>query len=145
MHDGPSDTDRPFSILIAGLTRESREMYREFLIWAGWRVMLAATSTKATAMAAALQPDVVATSNRLEPLDGLQLCERLHRDPRTAHIPVVILTTATALLDLTRAKASGCATLLVQPTLPQGLLTEAKRLIARARRTKKRTGVTVKA
>jgi chemosensory pili system protein ChpA (sensor histidine kinase/response regulator) len=121
------------SILIAGLSRDAREMYQEFFLWAGWNVTLAADSVGAVELAVAEQPDIVATSNRLRPRDGLQLCEHLHADPRTAHIPVVILTTATTHLDRQRARKSGCATLLIQPTLPKLLLTQARRLIARAR------------
>jgi CheY-like chemotaxis protein len=132
----PSDHIAHPSILIAGLSRDAREMYQEFFLWVGWRVTLAADSAVAVELAVVEQPDIVATSNRLRPRDGLQLCEQLHADPRTAHIPVVILTTATNNLDRRRARMSGCATLLIQPTLPKRLLTQARRLIARAQRAK---------
>jgi CheY-like chemotaxis protein len=97
-------------------------MYREFFTWAGWRVTPAAESTTAFELVAAEQPDTVATSDRLRPRTGLQLCEQLHADPRT--IPVVILTAATTTFERRRAAAAGCATLLV-PTLPCTLMTEA--------------------
>jgi DNA-binding response OmpR family regulator len=124
------------AILIAGLSRDAREMYQEFFVWAGWHVVLAAESTAAFELVAAEQPDIVATSDRLRPRSGLQLCEQLHADARTAHIPVMILTTATTTLDRERALSAGCATLLIQPTLPRLLLMEAGRLVARARRAK---------
>ena len=126
------------AILIAGLSRDAREMYQEFFTWAGWSVTLAAESSAAFDLAVAEQPDVVATSDRLRPRNGLELCEQLHGDPRTAHIPVVILTTATSAVDRQRARAAGCATLLIQPTLPRKLLTESRRLVARALRAKHR-------
>ena len=107
-------------------------------MWAGWSVTLAAESSAAFDLAVAEQPDVVATSDRLRPRNGLELCEQLHGDPRTAHIPVVILTTATSTVDRQRARAAGCATLLIQPTLPRKLLTESRRLVARALRAKHR-------
>jgi CheY-like chemotaxis protein len=125
-------------ILIAGISRDAREMYQEFFVWSGWDVALAPNSLLAFDLAASLQPDIVATSDRLRPRDGLLLCEQIHADPRTAHIPVVILTTATTTLDRQRARMSGCATLLLQPTLPSLLLAEARRLVARARRSKHR-------
>ena len=126
------------AILIAGLSRDAREMYQEFFTWAGWSVTLAAESNAAFDLAVAEQPDVVATSDRLRPRNGLELCEELHGDPRTEHIPVVILTTATWKVDRQRARAAGCATLLIQPTLPRKLLTESRRLVARALRAKHR-------
>jgi DNA-binding response OmpR family regulator len=113
-------------------------MYHEFFTWAGWRVTLAADSTAAFDMAVAGQPDVVATSDRLRPRNGLELCAQLQSDPRTLQIPVVILTTATSNVDRKRASAAGCATLMIQPTLPRLLLTEARRLAARAQRAKHR-------
>ena len=127
-----------YAIVIAGISRDAREMYQEFFMWAGWRVTLAAESAAAFDLVVAEQPDVVATSDRLRPRNGLQFCEQLHADARTAHIPVVILATGTSTLDRQRAHASGCAALLIQPTLPRLLLTEARRLIARARRAKHR-------
>jgi len=131
MRSVPSGKTARYAILIAGLSRDAREMYQEFFVWAGWRVILAAESTAAFELVAAEQPDIVATSDRLRPRSGLQLCEQLKADARTAHIPVMILTTATTTLDRERALTAGCATLLIQPTLPRLLLTEASRLIAR--------------
>ena len=125
-------------ILVAGLSRDAREMYQEFFLWSGWGVVLAANGLVAFDLAVTQQPDIIATSDRLRPRDGLLFCEQLHADPRTTDIPVVILTTATTTLDLQRARLSGCSTLLLQPTLPRVLLEEARRLILRARRTKLR-------
>ena len=125
-------------ILVAGLSRDAREMYQEFFLWSGWGVVLAPNGLVAFDLAVTQQPDIVATSDRLRPRDGLQFCEQLHADRRTTDIPVVILTTATTTLDLQRARLSGCSTLLLQPTLPRVLLEEARRLIARARRAKSR-------
>ena len=127
-------------ILISGISRDAREMYQEFFEWSGWRVALAPNSLIAFDLAVSLQPDVIATSDRLRPRDGLLLCEQIHADSRTAHIPVVILTTATTTLDRQRARLAGCATLLLQPTLPSLLLAEARRLVARARRLREREG-----
>jgi CheY-like chemotaxis protein len=138
MHAATTDPPTRPLILIAGISRDAREMYQEFFLWSGWGVVLAPNSLVAFELAVNHQPDVVATSDRLRPRDGLRLCEQLHADPRTAHIPVVILTTATTTLDRQRAQLSGCATLLLQPTLPRLLLAEARRLIARAVREKAR-------
>jgi DNA-binding response OmpR family regulator len=126
------------AILIAGLSRDAREMYQEYFTWAGWRVALAAESGAAFDLAVAEQPDVVATSDRLRPRNGLELCEQLHADSRTEQLPVIILTTATSVVDRQRARAAGCAMLLIQPILPRRLLTESRRLVARALRAKHR-------
>jgi two-component system, cell cycle response regulator DivK len=135
----PDPPARPL-ILIAGISRDAREMYQEFFLWSGWGVVLASNSLVAFDLAVLEQPDVVATSDRLRPRNGLLLCEQLHSDPRTAHIPVVILTTATGAIDEQRAQLSGCATLLLQPILPSLLLAEARVLMDQARQTVARRG-----
>jgi two-component system, OmpR family, response regulator len=135
--DGPATSPpaRPL-ILIAGISRDAREMYRDYFRWSGWSVLLASSSLMAFDLAAARQPDIVATCDRLRPRDGLLLCEQLHADPRTSHIPVVILMTATTTLDRQRAELAGCATILLQPALPKLLFAEARRLVARAGRSR---------
>jgi CheY-like chemotaxis protein len=140
MHAATTDPPTRPLILIAGISRDAREMYQEFFLWSGWAVVLAPNSLVAFDLAVAHQPDIIATSDRLRPRDGLLLCEQLHADPRTEHIPVLILTTATTTLDRQRARLVGCSTLLLQPTLPRLLLSEARRLIARASRAKHRAG-----
>ena len=74
----PAGKTHGHAIVIAGISRDAREMYQEFFMWAGWRVTLAAESGAAFDLVAAEQPDIVATSDRLRPRNGLQLCEQLH-------------------------------------------------------------------
>ena len=40
------------------------------------------------------QPDVVLLDINLPTMNGYQVCSRLKRDPNTAHIPVIMLTSA---------------------------------------------------
>ncbi len=49
-------------------------------------------SGQAHAAIAALQPDLVLLDIMMPPPDGLTVLDQLQRDPRTAHIPVVLCT-----------------------------------------------------
>jgi CheY-like chemotaxis protein len=55
-------------------------------------------------------------------MDGIEVTRRLKHDPRTAAIPIVMLTAnaQTAMLD--QARKAGCAEVLVKPCAPDDLL-----------------------
>lgn len=42
-----------------------------------------------------MRPDLIVLDVNLPTLDGYQVCRRLKRDPETAHIPVIMFTSAT--------------------------------------------------
>jgi CheY-like chemotaxis protein len=71
------------------------------------------------------------TDLRLEHgLDGLELCERLKRNPSTKDIPVIVLTGAPGDKFLRqRAEAAGCTLLLFKPIEPLALVEEVLRLL----------------
>ena len=48
-------------------------------------------------------------------IDGYETCKIIKRDPKTKHIPVVLLTSSSTLLDRVKGKLSGCDTYLAKP------------------------------
>jgi two-component system cell cycle response regulator len=48
-------------------------------------------------------------------IDGYDVCKRIKRDPKTKHIPVVLLTGCSTRLDRVKGKMSGCDAYLVKP------------------------------
>ena len=65
-----------------------------FLERTGVDVLTATDGRRALALAACAIPDLIVTDLRLPGMDGRQLREQLRSDPRTAHIPVLLLTAA---------------------------------------------------
>jgi two-component system chemotaxis response regulator CheY len=55
-------------------------------------------------------------------LSGLAMLEQLNADPRTRHIPVLILTTEVERALLERAKKAGAKAWLIKPIKPELLL-----------------------
>jgi CheY-like chemotaxis protein len=67
------------------------EMYRLRFEVDGYRVHAALDGESGLAMATELEPDIIFLDIRLPKLDGLEVLRRLRTEPRTANIPVVIL------------------------------------------------------
>lgn len=112
---------------------DTRAMYRSFLTTAAFEVDETADGRQALAIAIARRPDVVVTDTVLAGVTGYALCELLRRDPVTAATPIVVVTGHGAASDLARAHQAGADTVLVKPCLPDTLLAELHRLIARSR------------
>jgi two-component system cell cycle response regulator DivK len=121
-------------ILLAEPSPMEREMYAEYLQWSGFEVEPCEDGREAFARTLVVHPHLVCASFVMGGGSGAQLCAALHADRRTAHIPVIILTTLTSAFELQTARASGCEALLVKPCLPERLLAEVTRLIAKSRR-----------
>ena len=61
------------------------------------------------------QPRVILLDIKLPKIDGLEVLARLKADPRTAHIPVVMLTSSQEQSDLVRSYQQGVNSYIVKP------------------------------
>lgn len=62
-------------------------------------------------LAIILRPDVVLLDISMPGMDGVEVCQRLHQNPATAHIPVILMTARHDLSALARgAKADSALT-----------------------------------
>ena len=118
----------PQLLLIVDAHEDTRELYKMFLIPRRYIVATAADGIEALTKARADVPDIIVTETLLPGMDGYTLCERLRADPRTAAVPIVVLTAETRPLRLERARRAGADSVLVKPCLPERLLTEMQAL-----------------
>lgn len=58
------------------------------------RVMVAEDGPQGLRLVTGMMPDVVLLDLYLPTMDGFQVCRRLKRDPETANIPIIMLTSA---------------------------------------------------
>jgi len=125
------ERNRPL-ILIVEDQSELRELYAQQLLISGFDVIEAGNGADAIAHTSTHFPDVVLMDLSLPVLDGWEATRRLKQDTRTAHIPIVALTAHDGSGELQRATRAGCDWFVPKPCPPDALITEIRRVLARA-------------
>ncbi|WP_052665536.1 response regulator [Nitriliruptor alkaliphilus] len=87
----------------------------------GYRVIEAGDGEAALARLAEEVPDVVLLDVMMPKLDGWAVLERIKADPRTAEVPVVMLTAKVQDHDQIRGWSSGAAEYITKPFSPLSL------------------------
>jgi CheY-like chemotaxis protein len=103
---------------------DNREIYAQFLVFAGARVEEAEDGHQALEKAFALKPDVIVMDLALPGLDGWEATRRLKQDARTKLIPIIALTGHALAGHSQGAIEAGCDVFLTKPCLPERLLDE---------------------
>jgi two-component system, OmpR family, alkaline phosphatase synthesis response regulator PhoP len=89
---------------------------------AGFKVITARDGQEALEMAQAQHPDLLITDYHMPQLSGLELCQRLKQDARTADIPAIMLTARGYHLEPRDTEQSGILRMLSKPFSPRHLL-----------------------
>lgn len=121
---------RQRTVLIVDDNADSRTIYTTYLAHVGFAVLVAADAEAAVPLAQAHRPDVVLMDVELPGMDGYTAAHTLTADPRTAGIPIVMLTAHAGQVARDRAAAAGCALFLAKPLDPRTLAAEVTRLLA---------------
>jgi len=120
----------PF-VLVADDDRDTRELYRACFDTVGYRTAEAGTGSQAIASAVEIVPDVLLTDYVLPDVDGVTIARRLKADARTAGIRILMVTGYANPEMERRAAAAGIERVLLKPCLPQAVMREVSRVIAR--------------
>ena len=98
---------------------------------AGFAPLLAGDGARALALARSEQPALVVLDLMLPEVDGLEVCKILRRDPRTAAIPIVMLTARAAEMDRVLGLELGADDYVTKPYSPRELVLRIRKLLAR--------------
>ena len=90
------------------------ELY-EFALGEHYQVRKATRGELGIDVAIAEQPDVVLVDICMPGIDGWEVCRRLKSDPRTATIPIILLTALDGKDTAERAMQAGAVALLMKP------------------------------
>jgi CheY-like chemotaxis protein len=107
---------------------DQRRLLERMLGTSGYRVVAAADGEAGLAAAAAARPDVIVLDVMMPRMNGYQACRALKKDPATAGVPVVILTTKNQPADELWASEVGADAFLTKPLDLQALLDTMTRL-----------------
>ncbi len=118
------------SVLLVESHADTRELYEEYLTFAGFRVETAATTDEAIARARAADVIVTGLSVRGS-VDGLGLVSRLRQDVAHGGTPIIVLTAWPLASHRARALAAGADRFLAKPCLPDTLLAHVRELIGK--------------
>lgn len=77
------------------------------------------------------KPDLIFLDVRIPKIDGWELCRILKKEPRTQHIPIVMLTGCAQPIQEEYGKACGADAYLTKPWDPKQLMDLTQRLISR--------------
>lgn len=116
-------------VLVVEDYQDAREMYAEYLRFAGFRVAEARNGIEALEKASSLSPDIILMDLALPRMDGWEATRRLKADDRTRAIPVVALTGHALAGHAEGARQAGCDAFVTKPCLPDALVAEVRRVL----------------
>jgi two-component system, cell cycle response regulator DivK len=126
---GANGSRRKPIVLVVDDFADNREMYSEYLTFAGYEVIEAKNGIEAIEAAHQRMPDIIIMDLSLPVMDGWEATRRLKADERTRRIPVVALTGHALAGHSKGAKEAGCDSFLAKPCLPDQLVAEIRRML----------------
>src|SRR5574339_15011 len=89
---------------------------------AEYKLEYAKSGMEGLAKIPAFEPELLIVDLKLPELDGFEILERLRRDPKYSHMPVVVITSKDELSEKLRAFELGADDYLVKPFQPEELV-----------------------
>jgi two-component system phosphate regulon response regulator PhoB len=119
-------------ILVVDDEEDIRELVRLNLAREGYEVCDCETGEQALSLSHATVPDLVVLDLMLPGMDGLEACRKLKADPKTSHIPVVILTAKGEEADVVAGLEIGADDYVTKPFSGKVLVARVRRLLRKA-------------
>jgi len=89
------------------------------------------------------KPDLVVLDVMMPEMDGYEVCRRIKADPRTAYLPVIMLTAKAQTASQLEGFRSGAADYITKPVHPQELVARIQSVLERARSAQAQRGARV--
>lgn len=121
-------------ILVVDDERDIQELVSYNLIKNGYQVTTVATGEEAITRARSDLPDLVVLDLMLPGVDGLDVCKALKNDPKTAHLPVIMLTAKGEEVDVVTGLEVGADDYITKPFSPRVLVARVRALFRKYQR-----------
>src|SRR3954469_6202367 len=118
-------------ILVVDDEEDLLELVNYNLTKEGYRVEGVGTGEEALAAARRALPDLIVLDLLLPHVDGLEVCRLLKGDPKTQHIPIIMLTAKSEEADVVTGLELGADDYLTKPFSPRVLLARIKAILRR--------------
>jgi two-component system alkaline phosphatase synthesis response regulator PhoP len=118
-------------ILVVDDEEDILELVSYNLTKAGYRVSTVASGEEAIKVARSKLPGLVILDLMLPRVDGLEVCNTLKRDPRTANIPIVMLTARGDEADIVTGLELGADDYITKPFSPRVMIARIKAVLRR--------------
>jgi diguanylate cyclase (GGDEF)-like protein len=99
----------------------------------GYEIRTAADGEEALTAAFADPPDLILLDVMLPKVDGFEVCRRLRSNPRTANVPVIMVTARTLALDKLVGLTAGADDYIIKPYDPVELVARVRTALRRVR------------
>jgi two-component system, cell cycle response regulator DivK len=120
---------KPMVLVVEDLV-DSRELYAQYLTYAGFSVVTAINGHEAIRLAQLLRPDIILMDIRLPGMDGLEATADVKRQPGLSHIPVVAITADPSEEMEERCRMAGCAAFIGKPALPDDVARQLRAVLS---------------
>jgi two-component system, cell cycle response regulator DivK len=100
----------------------NRKIVRQLLTVTTYRLLEATDGEEGVALAFEAQPDLILMDIQLPKLSGLDATRKIRHDPRTAHIPIIVVTSFALSGDDQKALEAGASAYLAKPYSPREML-----------------------
>ena len=101
----------------------------------GYDVRLAFDGQDGIARAIEIEPDLILMDVVMPHMDGLAACRALRRNPVTASLPIIMVTSQDEEWDVAEGYVSGCTDYIAKPVDPEELLVKVATWLAATART----------
>jgi two-component system alkaline phosphatase synthesis response regulator PhoP len=119
-------------ILVVDDEADIRELVRLNLTREGYEVLDCESGEQALSLSRSKDPNLVVLDLMLPGIDGLEVCKRLKADPKTAQIPIVMLTAKGEEADVVTGLEVGADDYVAKPFSGKVLVARVRRLLRKA-------------
>jgi two-component system cell cycle response regulator DivK len=121
------------TILVVEDQEDNRQILRDLLGSAGFRIVEAHDGVQALTVARSERPDLILMDIQLPIVDGYEATRGIKRDPELKHIPVIAVTSYALSGDEQRARDAGCDAYVAKPYSTRHLLAKITRFFEQRR------------
>jgi two-component system, cell cycle response regulator DivK len=107
----------------------NRKIVRQLLAQTTYQLREAADGESGVRMAQEQPPDLILMDVQLPKMSGLDATRQLRADPRTAAVPIIVITSYALSGDAEKAKDAGATAYLAKPYSPRDLLAKIREVV----------------